>query len=539
MKVVNNMNTIIFNIDTNNLSSNGETRRFTITGDPYSVFSLEVRNEDGNYYNFNTELFQSSYTSLQNQILENTTTYTNSIVFPTVTDADKYDFYLFADSSRLTKHEDYQEVRLGDGTIDINASRGSNSNLLRKTIYQTLGVTLTLSAESPSSLTGWGSVSITNDTITSFSGKNTGKLPFKVVVTSAATRAITINRQPLPSDLSTYVTRTIGSAPVLINKEDQYPTVTNTDTVDGAVTSGIKVVMDNNVADNMSVGDRVTGNSDLDGSTVVTVAELDPDGDNPKEFSLSQAIAISDGTTLSFTNQKNYRWPVNNVFGLTEGMLVRGTNVTSDTKISNYTESQVINSGTDIEQTIVDFTLPPIDNVGAKPSISRNATSFVQTITQTGNVIFNNQQVLALASDSVKFYAYGSDQIFNLQGFDVILSDLKVELTEVTTTTTSGVSASTSIPVAERAGILDNVSTISGIGIDPKVADPTVASGAGTVSGAGTIVASAAQTLENGITLTFPGASRIATITGNITVNNVGDSNTTLYFDLEKFLNVT
>ena len=42
------MNTIIFNIDTNNLSSNGETRRFTITGDPYSVFFLYVRNEDGN-----------------------------------------------------------------------------------------------------------------------------------------------------------------------------------------------------------------------------------------------------------------------------------------------------------------------------------------------------------------------------------------------------------------------------------------------------------------------------------------------------------
>ena len=536
MKVVNNMNTIIFNIDTNNLSSNGETRRFTITGDPYSVFSLEVRNEDGNYYNFNTELFQSGYTSLQNQILENTTTYTNSIVFPTVTDADKYDFYLFADSSRLTKHEDYQEVRLGDGTIDINASRGSNSNLLRKTIYQTLGVTLTLSAESPSSLTGWGSVSITNDTITSFSGKNTGKLPFEVVVTSAATRAITINRQPLPSDLSAYVTRTIGSAPVLINKEDQYPTVTNTDTVDGTVSSGTKIVMDNNVADNMTVGDRVTGFTDGDG---VTVVALNPDGDNPKEFSVSGNVDAADGATLSFTNQKNYRWPVDNVFGLTEGMLVRGTNVTSDTKISNYTESQVINSGTDIEQTIVDFTLPPIDNVGAKPSISRNATSFVQTTTQTGNVIFNNQQVLALASDSVKFYAYGSNQIFNLQGFDVTLSDLKVELTKVTTTTTSGVSNSTSIPVAERAGILDNVSTISGIGIDPKVADPKVASGAGTVSGAGTIVASAAQTLENGITLTFPGASRIATITGNITVNNVGDSNTTLYFDLEKFLNVT
>ena len=80
---------------------------------------------------------------------------------------------------------------------------------------------------------------------------------------------------------------------------------------------------------------------------------------------------------------------------------------------------------------------------------------------------------------------------------------------------------------------------MSGIGINASVANPTVASGAGAVSGAGTIVLSAAQTLESGITLTFPGASRIATITGNIKIKKVGNSDITLRFDVEKFLNVT
>ena len=61
-------------------------------------------------------------------------------------------------------------------------------------------------------------------------------------------------------------------------------------------------------------------------------------------------------------------------------------------------------------------------------------------------------------------------------------------------------------------------------------------SGAGSVTGAGTIVLSAAQTLDNGAELTFPKAGTIATITGNIKVNKVGNENITLQFDLEKLL---
>ena len=83
---------------------------------------------------------------------------------------------------------------------------------------------------------------------------------------------------------------------------------------------------------------------------------------------------------------------------------------------------------------------------------------------------------------------------------------------------------------------MDGISTVSGIGIDSSAVNPTVSSGAGSVTGAGTIVLSAAQELEDGITLTFPGASTIATITGNIQVNKVGNENMRLDFDLEKLL---
>ena len=64
---------------------------------------------------------------------------------------------------------------------------------------------------------------------------------------------------------------------------------------------------------------------------------------------------------------------------------------------------------------------------------------------------------------------------------------------------------------------------------------PTVSSGA-SAAGAGTVVLSTAQTLENGVTLTFPGAGKVATITGNIKVLKAGVADATLRFDVERLL---
>ena len=74
----------------------------------------------------------------------------------------------------------------------------------------------------------------------------------------------------------------------------------STDTVDGAVSNVTKIVMDNNVASKMVTGDRVTGNG-IPASSTVTVIALNPDGDNVKEFSVSEAVSIIDGITLTFT----------------------------------------------------------------------------------------------------------------------------------------------------------------------------------------------------------------------------------------------
>ena len=49
-----------FVINTKDIHSTGETRPFFIIGDADAVFSLEIKNEDGNFYNFFNNTFQAN-----------------------------------------------------------------------------------------------------------------------------------------------------------------------------------------------------------------------------------------------------------------------------------------------------------------------------------------------------------------------------------------------------------------------------------------------------------------------------------------------
>jgi hypothetical protein len=606
-----------FDLDTTNIKAAGETRTFTITGDGF--FSLEIKNEDNYYYNFVTNKFQAARVRLDNKSFSGS--YTGNIKFPVVSDADQYDFLLFAEQG--TKHTKYSEVRFDDGSLDINSTIGSNSLLIKKVIYQTLDVSLTLSALSPNSITAFLGQTPTVKAITTQIGKNVGKIPFSIPVSAGATHSFKINRTPTIGDIVAFSQRTIGSAPSDIDGEDIYPAISDTDTVDGAIVGGgsvVKVVMDNNVADNLVVGDKITAavatdtvdgavsgsilivmdnnvvgkmaigdqitssSSSLandalfakqvvtvvalnpagdnvkafsmsaalaiaDGATLTfapkcnrsltTVVALNPDDDNVKEFSMSQNIGIIDGVTLSFSNRENYSWPLNNIDSLSSGMVPIATNITSGSVISSYEDILTVMEGTEQESKVVVESVKALDGLSVKPTITRDATTKLLTITQTGNITFNKQQKLVLAGDTVKFYGYGSSAINALTGWNVELSDIIVTLTKPTAVTTSAVSASTSVPIDDGDGIMDDISTVSSINMDSTVVDPTVTT-IGSYSGTtATLTLSAAQTLEDGETLTFNGAGRTITISGNIEVKKVGEAAATLFFDLERFLTAT
>tara|TARA_R110001599_G_scaffold107727_4_gene270462 strand:+ start:3175 stop:5199 length:2025 start_codon:yes stop_codon:yes gene_type:complete len=619
-----------FILDTTNLKAGGEVRKFTVTGN--GVFSLEVRNEDNYYYNFVTNLFQVASARLDNISISNT--YSGKIIFPKVTDADQYDFFLFADQG--STHANYNEVRFEDGSLDINSTTGSNSLLIKKVIFQTLDVNLTLSTLAPLAGGGFAGHSPTNKVITTQIGKNVGKIPFSIPVSGAATHSFKINRTPTSKDVFGFVERTIGSAPENIPGENVFPAGTGASgvdgtvssgvkvvidhnvatimkvgdkitatpttglTVDGAVTSGNKIVMSNDVANVMNVGDRVTitdpvletgepkfwntdtyvvaalnpdgdntrefqvghvtgflvvlGSETRDGAIndgvsltftpklnreLTTVVALNPDGDNVKEFSMSQAVGLVNNTQLQFFNRKNYSWPLNNVDGISPNMVVIGTNVASGTVVSSYEEAVTEMQGTIYSQTKVKKSVRAINKKGVKPTIAIDGTTKLKTVTQTGDITFNKQQDLVLADDAIKLFGYGRSAVKSLVGWDVEFSDLEITLTKPTAVTTAAVINSTSVPIDNGDGVMDDVSTVSSINIDSSAADPTVTN-IGSYSGStATLTLSAAQTLESGETLTFDGAGRTVTISGNVEIKQVGEAATQLSFDLEKFITAT
>ena len=54
-----------FDLDFSNIPTNGTTKYFSVHGNGGATFSLEVKNEDNYYYNFNTNLFQVAKSKLK------------------------------------------------------------------------------------------------------------------------------------------------------------------------------------------------------------------------------------------------------------------------------------------------------------------------------------------------------------------------------------------------------------------------------------------------------------------------------------------
>ena len=506
-----------FNLDLSDIKQDGENRKFTILGSDGAVFSLEIKNEDGYYYNFQNALFQAQKTRLDN-ISISQGSYSAFFKTPTVSNADKYDIYLFAEKD--TKHASYNEVRASDGSIDINLSTGSNSNLLQKVIYQTLDVTITIS-------NSFGTAaSRTNEAIIGSRGKSVIKTSFTTTATLTS-GAYSINRQPTSSDVETNKNIVIG-LPVDIYNENIYPTARDAftgDDINGAVTSGttvdtdatdisanigvgdkitttvmtdtvngardtsaVAITMDSAVATKMAVGDRVTGNADLDAG-VFTVASLD----STNVFSISAVVAIADGVTLSFSSKinrsvttvqsfpgdasafvisqaiqfrdnapltffprKNYRWAVDNIENLDAGMSVittTGNGFVRGANIADYLDQTTIFENEINEQKITNVSVPALDTLSALSTITRNGTTNVATTVQTGNVVFDAQALRAFTGETIAVYAYGLNKINVLSGYDVEFSNLKAELNTITTTTTAASIASTTVPVTSKLGI--------------------------------------------------------------------------------------
>ena len=287
------------------------------------------------------------------------------------------------------------------------------------------------------------------------------------------------------------------------------------------------------------VGDRILGNDTLPGK-IFTVGDVN---NEDKRITISygdESLAadefVSQGDVLSFSNQVNYSWPVTNFADkIKAGMIVfPGTSVTANTTVADYYDTVTILECTEDEQVIVKTKVPAIDTKNQKPTIIKSLVTV-----QPGDITFDKQQVLALAGDTLKVGGYGINEISRVSGWDVRFTNLAIALTAPTTTTGAIVTKLATINVNNIEGVINNVSRVRGIGINPALQNPLITAGGGG-TGAGTwITGTATQTLENGITLTIENTGRIATITGNIEVVKAGTKNLTIYFNLEKLLSDT
>ena len=600
--IIYSRNNVFLDLNLSTISEAGESRNFTVTGDAGTSFSLEIINEDGKYYNFNCKEFQTTKYRLSKPINSNgyknkivfpaVADADQYDIYFWADGGSSHGGYVekrFGDgtldinsssgsNSLLLQKVIYQNMDL-TLTVSVNSP---NSTIEAGTLVES---TFDLSTGSGIGRTAFKAACSVTTAAKCYTIKKqpttSDLISYSPVVIGSPIDIPGENIYPTATaaftgdDVNGAIT---SGAVVEIDADvagnvvigDKITTPVTTDTVNGARdASAVAVTMDAAVATKMAVGDRVTGNAALDageftvaaiastnvfnlssavaiadGATLTfsskinrsltTVSSLDP-AEEDKQFTMSQDIQFRDNAPLTFFNQMNHKWSVSNVLGLKIGQApLSATNITAGSVLNNYKDSEIVFACTDMEREIITAQLPSIEAVG-KSTVTRATGALVQP----GNIIFDRQQALALSGDSISIGGYGIKNIKDLYGYNVKLSDLKIELTKVTTTTTSAVENSTSVPVASRNGILDDVSVVSGVGINPAVVNPTVDTGAGAVVGAGTLVLTSAQTLEQGATLTFSEAGQTATITGNIEILKAGNADANIRIDIEKLLSIT
>ena len=539
-----------FEIDTKDISNLGESRTFTIRGDENAVFSLEVYNQtSATYYNFKTKTWSSTKTKLRKKRVEDV--YTGNIKFIAPgSSLDTYTITLFAETIHniKTKHARFVDSRNADGSININKTKGSSSNILTRTLYQSGELNLRIACIAPSLYdTSTGTVNGATS--------SSNRIVLDAVSSESPRVGDLVSGTGIAASLSTLVTKINPDGDNVLEIEiDKADSATNDDTLtftppfngftpsDSGGTTGrvnIPTCSGANITSPFTLTIRPATGRTLNAFRVPTIDDLCV---YTNVTFGSSALAIDGENTDSAA--KFFRWPVTNIANLAEGMTLdpsrsgTGTNTTTPAKISKYTStisSQQIVEGeyeNEIEDiTIEDFSIPGVDAYGNDvTTVDRNG----RITAQVGNITFDTQQLDALKSDSnVKIYAHGAGGIKAMTGMDVSLSNVKITQTQVSTTTTAA-SAGLDISLTEVGNIAQGM-VLRGVGIDRSSAAPTVVSKTAK-SGGASVRVSASQNIESGQTLFFDGGTNEIVVTGTIEVSNFPLVTSQIYFDVESFV---
>jgi len=542
-------------IDIKDIHYSGESRVFKLNGNGYFSMELYDNAATPNYYNFYNHSWSTSKNgSIHKEKLVNS--YSNYIAFEENTSSLKtYTLVITAETvyNCKTIHKPYVEFRNEDNSINQNKSTGSNSNLVIKSLYQDVEKKLYLSCIAPSK---YATITDTVDGATSSSNR--------IIFDNKLS-----DKGAFEGDLVTTSEAAIGVFTLItsINPDGDNEKEVQTN-VSNSLTDGVTVTLTppfNGVTPHSS--DSTTGRDELSISTGgslesnFTITVTAPSGrlltllDNPstEDLCFFKTVTIgSAGLPLpgeDVSSSTFFRFPVDNITGLMSGMQLDparsggGANTNTPSAISSYSKTetvQAIREG-DIYNVVYNKSVQLETEIAVNPgvneitAIDRNGIKTAQA----GNIIFDKQQPDALKGDSsVRIFGHGKQMIKSLTGMDIEISDIETTSTKLFVTTSGSTSSSTTIPLASTDGGMGNVvagAELSGINIDATVANPTVVSKAGQ-TGAGNIVVSSAQTLESGQTLEVKDLTTSIVITGKVKVSNFPLADTTIFFDLERFV---
>ena len=208
------------------------------------------------------------------------------------------------------------------------------------------------------------------------------------------------------------------------------------------------------------------------------------------------------------------------ISGLSTGMAVSGDGIAGGCTIVQIKKGYKDENKSVATKAV--YTIPKDINVVSKTIIDSKGGTVVLSAATTSQVV----------DRTITFKGFGSGGSSEFNNTRFSISNFNLTIAPVVTTTDVAVDDDATITITSTDGIkaVDTV-IMSGIGV---VGTPHVDS----ISSGASVEASAAQTIENGQTITFTGSSRNATITADIVVEKYGKDDLTLTLELDNILTI-
>ena len=480
-----------FDVQPDALTALTSTGSFSITGENDSMFDLEISNSAGNKYNFITKTFVS-----------NTITITGGA---NCSSFNSKELALVSANSNLIEGM----YITGDGIdsettiIGLRAVGNSASNVVVMSKPHSIPNGAVITFKAPINLKevkitqGAYTNKVVFPTVTSNDSYTFKLLALHMYDTFLDNLGPEINTNPLSVDFGQFLTSGFRNNLV---KEISTPQYVNTD-----------------ATINMS-------------STALTSLDVNFSANS---FDISKPRNYANTGLISSKTSFSFPITVPSTSAITKSQTILADYFET---LKTHTVNGAVSSGKCITLDSVEHLLPGM-TISAVSAGSLVANSTIQTIDVVEKLIVITANQSFADGITLTFKAKGAEGA-RAYGSEMIFKNLNLVLTPLTVTVASshnGASA-TVIPLVSAAGIQDGSTTImKGVGIDVDASNVNIATRA---SGSNNITLSSARIIEAGAVLEVEGTSAAATITGDIFLTKMGDTDFTTTLNLDNFVGI-